>query len=31
MVLGPKCYVLYRPGSIGKGLWNLHLAKFKRA
>lgn len=31
MVLGPKCYVLYRPGSISKGLWNLHLAKFKRA
>ncbi len=29
-VLGPNCYVLYRPGSISKGLWNLHLSKFKK-
>lgn len=23
-------YVLYRPGSMSAGMWNLHLRKFKR-
>ena len=31
MVLGKPCYALYRPGDMSKGLWNLHLSKFKRA
>lgn len=30
MVLGKPCYVLYRPGSMSKGMWNLHVSKFKR-
>jgi hypothetical protein len=30
MVLGRPAYVLYRPGDIPAGLWNLMLSKFKR-
>ncbi len=27
----PKAYVLYRPGSMSEGMWQLCLSKFKRA
>ena len=30
MVLAKPDYVLYRPGSMSAGMWNLHLRKFKR-
>lgn len=30
MVLGKPCYVLYRPGNMSAGLWNLSVSKFKR-
>jgi len=31
MVLEKPAYVLYRPGDIPAGIWNVHLSKFKRA
>jgi len=30
MVLEKASYVLYRPGDMSAGLWNLSLSKFKR-
>lgn len=29
-VLGKPDYVLYRPGTMSAGMWNMHLRKFKR-
>jgi hypothetical protein len=31
MVLEKPSYVLYRPGDMPAGIWNVHLSKFKRA
>ena len=31
LVLQKPAYVLYRPGDIPAGIWNVHLSKFKRA
>ena len=31
MVMEKPCYVLYRPGSMSKAMWRLHLSKFKKA
>lgn len=31
MVLEDPSYVLYRPGDMPAGIWNLHISKFKRA
>jgi hypothetical protein len=31
MRIGEPCYVLYRPGDMSAGMWNLHLSKFKTA
>ena len=28
--LSEPAYVLYRPGTMSAGMWNLHLRKFKR-
>lgn len=30
MMLSEACYVLYRPGDMSAGMWNMHLRKFKR-
>lgn len=30
MMREAPCYVLYRPGSISKGMWNMHLRHFAR-
>lgn len=30
MTMGKACYVLYRPGDMSAGMWNLHLRHFKQ-
>ena len=30
LVQEPLCYVLYRPGDMSRGMWNMHLSKFKK-